>query len=331
MKDYSIINNLLASAQFLFLVGTAHGGTSLTQMLLGLHPNISSFNGNGNGNNEGQFFQHVYPLLNGSLYNWVHNQGMHLTESSALATDASRDAVFKRWRDRWQLSKSLLLEKSPRHIMMTRLLQHWFGHDHTFFVVLLRHPLATMSQLWSPGYHVDDCGGSAIKHWLEMHQILLEDLHYIKRKIIVHFEWLVQGNSQAHFEDLLDAVGVDPKLFPHILIIDNNGQQVSGTNLRDFDTNNSNNPTNGRERREYRGNDEGGVVLDRRIVNAWASLYYKTIYNDANFLVCDKMITKYEPLVNQFGYSLRNISHFSKSPSRLKPLLLPSVAYDNNN
>ena len=137
----------------------------------------------------------------------------------------------------------------------------------------------------------------------------------------------------AHFEDLLDAGGVDPQLFPHILIIDNNGQQVSGTNLRDFDTNNSNNPTNGRDRkREYRGkNDGNSVVLDRRIVNAWASLYYKTIYNDANFLVCDKMITKYEPLVNQFGYSLRNTSYLNIVPARLRALLLPSVAYDNNN
>jgi hypothetical protein len=41
----------------------------------------------------------------------------------------------------------VLMEKSPRHAMMTTYLQEIFGPDRTFFIVLLRHPLATIRQV----------------------------------------------------------------------------------------------------------------------------------------------------------------------------------------
>ena len=37
----------------------------------------------------------------------------------------------------------MLVDKSPRNMLMMRLLQHWFGPDHTFFIVVLRHPLGS--------------------------------------------------------------------------------------------------------------------------------------------------------------------------------------------
>ena len=50
--------------------------------------------------------------------------------------------MYAEWRRYWDVSKPILVEKSPRHIIMTRLLQHWFGADQTFFIVIMRHPLA---------------------------------------------------------------------------------------------------------------------------------------------------------------------------------------------
>jgi hypothetical protein len=57
-------------------------------------------------------------------------------------------------------------------MLMTRLLQHWFIAEQTFFVAVLRHPLATMREMWenTKRYNfVADCGEGAIKHWLLIH------------------------------------------------------------------------------------------------------------------------------------------------------------------
>ena len=65
------------------------------------------------------------------------------------------------------MSKPVLLEKSPRHMMMTRLLQHWFGSERSTFVVVMKHPLSTIRDLWEfpDKYSFDDCGEEAIRNW----------------------------------------------------------------------------------------------------------------------------------------------------------------------
>ena len=52
------------------------------------------------------------------------------------------------WRQYWHTEQRVLLEKSPRHALMTRLLQYYYGAERTSFLVLLRHPLATMRAIW---------------------------------------------------------------------------------------------------------------------------------------------------------------------------------------
>ena len=96
------------------------------------------------------------PAENG--YAWGFNRDMHLDETSRFATPAARDKachvatahqpltrlrhqVYSEWRRYWDVSKPILIEKSPRHILMTRLLQHWFTPEQTLFVVVLRHPV----------------------------------------------------------------------------------------------------------------------------------------------------------------------------------------------
>ena len=49
--------------------------------------------------------------------------------------------VYGEWRRYWNVSRSVLVEKSPRHMLMTRLLQHWFTPLRTHFLIVLRHPV----------------------------------------------------------------------------------------------------------------------------------------------------------------------------------------------
>jgi hypothetical protein len=87
----------------------------------------------------------VYPPHHDAGYfDWAYQPDMHLTEASAYATTDHRDRLYADWRMHWNVSKPILLEKSPRHCVMMRLLQHWFTAERSAFIVLLRHPLATM-------------------------------------------------------------------------------------------------------------------------------------------------------------------------------------------
>ena len=74
-----------------------------------------------------------------------------LANSEVLATEANRIKLYAEWRRYWQPSKPVLVEKSPRHMLMTRLLQWYFTPERTRFVVVLRHPIATV---WEEYLHV---------------------------------------------------------------------------------------------------------------------------------------------------------------------------------
>ena len=118
----------------------------------------------------GQFVQSVYAAAKNG-FAWAYDKDMHLTETHGLAnatvrlmvapshpipshpfpshpipSNISRHPVssiqlYAEWRRYWDVSKPILVEKSPRHMMMTRLLQFWFRPEQSFFIVVLRHPV----------------------------------------------------------------------------------------------------------------------------------------------------------------------------------------------
>ncbi len=91
----------------------------------------------------GQFAQSVYPSSSGK--NPAFRPGMRLLDNSSYATTAARDQLYAEWRRLWQPhNHTILIEKSARHSLMTRLLQYWFTPERTYFVVMLRHPLGTI-------------------------------------------------------------------------------------------------------------------------------------------------------------------------------------------
>ena len=107
----------------------------------------------------------MYPRQHGGTYEWALHGDAHLTELSDEASDYHRAVLVSHWRRHWDESKHMLVESSPRHAMMTRLLQHWFEPAPTHFIVVLRHPLATLRDLWEKGSKMlafRDCGASGL-------------------------------------------------------------------------------------------------------------------------------------------------------------------------
>ena len=143
----------------------------------------------------GQWLQSVYPPTPGPA-TLAYAPRMHLTEDDPLATPQNRDQLYAEWRRYWNASKPILLEKSPRHMLMTRLLQYWFSAERSYFVVVLRHPLASTRFIWNNNFN-NDCGEYAIKHWLLLQETLFDDLKLIKNSVVVHYERFALGNAEG--------------------------------------------------------------------------------------------------------------------------------------
>ena len=140
----------------------------------------------------GQYIQSVYPPGEGSYFDWAFNKDMHLTEKSDYATRENGVRLYSEWRNHWNLSKPVLLEKSPRHMLMTRLLQFWFG-SRAHFVAIIRHPLGMLHRRWErPEHKINrDCGEAAIQHWLHIYGALRDDLQSVSRKAVIKYEELI--------------------------------------------------------------------------------------------------------------------------------------------
>ena len=165
----------------------------------------------------GQQFQSVYPYQSRS-FAWTHLPGMYLNESSPIATPACRDHVYAEWRRYWDVSKLVLVEKSPRHILMTRLLQQWFGADRSHFIVILRHPFATVCSIVNVTMNLmnvsqvhnilrrmrlqRDCGESVLRQWLYEYDTLFEDLKHITNKVVLQYETFIKGDTQGEKKEL---------------------------------------------------------------------------------------------------------------------------------
>ena len=144
----------------------------------------------------GQFVQTVYK----------HNRAAGaLTQSfTPLATDANRWKIYAEWRRYWDVSKAVLLEKSPIHMYMTNVLQYWFSPERTSFIVVLRHPFSNWNYQRSAnqsshraGYGVSLCGEKIVQRWLDHHEALFTDLKSIQNYAVVHFERFLLGDTNG--------------------------------------------------------------------------------------------------------------------------------------
>lgn len=167
------------------------------------HPEISGFDNRNIRENEAQYTQSVYIPDSFGFAIWGYQKDMRLFENSSLATDYNCLELYKSWRPHWNNSRAVLLEKTPRHMLMTRFLQWYLTPERTIFLVILRHPLGTLRVLYEqrPGgggpksSFMEDCGARAIAHWLHIHDSLFEDLIYIRNSMLVHYERFALGDT----------------------------------------------------------------------------------------------------------------------------------------
>lgn len=190
----------------IFIGGVHRSGTSILHRLLRAHPEISGFVGTGVPEDEGQHLQSVFPLGHPvGRFSFVAEN--YLTEASPLVTPENRAKLLAEWSRYWDLSKPVLLEKSPPTIIHSRFLQAMFPISAFIFVV--RHPLAAgyatlrmAGERWNlTGIH------EVFEHWVLSHQALMHDIRHLQRSVIIRYEDFVNTPETA-LHALQDFIGV---------------------------------------------------------------------------------------------------------------------------
>ena len=135
------------------------------------------------------------------MYRHNRDEG-HLAQNfDSLATEQNGLQIYAEWRRYWDLSKHVLLEKSPIHVYMTHVLQYWFTPQRSSFVVVMRHPFASYDFIHKVNKrnrgHWLKCGGILIESWLDAHETLFRGLNTLQKHVVMHLERFLLGDTNG--------------------------------------------------------------------------------------------------------------------------------------
>jgi hypothetical protein len=192
--------------QLVFLAGLHRSGTTLLARLLAAHPQISGFSGTGAPADEGQHLQSVYPSdhEHGRPGRFGFAPEMHLTERSPLVSEESARRLFEEWSPHWDLSRPMLLEKSPPNLIKTRFLQALFPNSS--FVVIVRHPIPV--SIPTAGWRGTRRYDRLFEHWLRCHALFEADREYLDRVYVLQYEQLVRDPA-SELRGIFEFLGLE--------------------------------------------------------------------------------------------------------------------------
>lgn len=197
--------------RIVFVGGLHRSGTSLVARCIGAHPSVSAFRGTGVEEDEGQHLQDVYPTAraHGGPGRFALAPAAHLTERSPLASPANARRLFDQWAAYWDLTRPVLLEKSPANLVQARFLQALFPD--AAFVMVVRHPaIVTLStKKWARWRSL----GALLDHWFHAHRLFEEDAALLDRVHVVKYEQLM-AEPRATLDDIRAFLGLDGAIPP---------------------------------------------------------------------------------------------------------------------
>ena len=213
--------------KWVFIVGCYNSGTTLLSELMGRHPQISAMP------TEGHFItdQFVKDYEIGLPRMWVDRPDLFRLTEEDVGPDVLR--LKKEWAIRLDLSKPVLLEKSPPNSARTRWFQKHFENAH--FIGIVRNGYAVAEGISRKGdpQHIAD--GWPIERsayqWHESNRVLDEDARHLKHFTWVKYEDLVAA-PQETLNGLASFLGLDA--FPNLESTESFKIHERDDALRDF-------------------------------------------------------------------------------------------------
>lgn len=190
--------------KWLFLVGCYNSGTTLLSELLGNHPSISALA------TEGHFItdQFVKDYEIGLPRMWVDREDIFRLNENDKGPDALR--IKKEWGMRLDLSKPVLLEKSPPNSSKTRWLQKHF--ENAYFVAIMRNGYAVaegISRKADPKHLINSWPiEKSAYQWKRSNEVLEEDAKHLKNFMWISYEELTT-DTVTTLNKITDFVGID--------------------------------------------------------------------------------------------------------------------------
>lgn len=186
--------------RFVFVLGLHRSGTSVLHRCIRDHHMVSGFHGTGVSEDEGQLLQSVFTAgrAHGGPGTFGLDPTSHLDETSPLATKANAARLFEEWSAYWDLSRPVLVEKSPPSLVRARFFQTLFPNS--WFIVVRRHPLAVAfaTQKWSR-----TSIPQLVRHWLTCYERFEADRPHLRRVLEMKYEDYV-ASPQTWMERVYD-------------------------------------------------------------------------------------------------------------------------------
>lgn len=196
---------VVRNKRWVFLVGCYNSGTTLLAEVLGQHPEISALP------TEGHFItdQFIKDFDIGLPRMWVDREDIFRLDENSEGPDPVR--LKKEWGMRLDLSKKVLLEKSPPNSAKTRWLQKHFEDAH--FIGIVRNPYAVaegITRKADPKHLIDSWPiEKSAWQWARSNEVLLDDAEHLDRFIWVSYEDLA-ADTAGTLGKITEFIGVEP-------------------------------------------------------------------------------------------------------------------------
>jgi hypothetical protein len=201
-------NKNYKNKKVIFIGGIHRSGTTPLMKLLGSSPKISIHKNTGipGGEDEGQHIQTVYgsDSKRGNIHSMCLSKNKnHKTEICELITNENRIKLMKEWSKYWDLSKQILVEKTPMNLIQTRFLQEMVPNS--YFINIIRHPLCAVRALykWNNYNWITE---TALNNWISGYDILYSDMKFLKNHLLIRYEDFAENPNRIirEIEYLID-------------------------------------------------------------------------------------------------------------------------------
>jgi hypothetical protein len=180
----------MSSEHTMVFVGGLHrSGTTPLTRCLAAHPEVSGLARTGVPEDEGQHLQDVYATratgVGPDISRATRRPGSPSPVRSRFPESVRR--LWQAWAPHWDLSRRVLVEKSPPNLLMTRFLLRLFPD--AAFVMIMRHPVVvTLSTAkWVPHTPLPQI----MHNWFAAHDAFSEDVRRLPRVRVLTYEELV--------------------------------------------------------------------------------------------------------------------------------------------